>query len=134
LLLVFRICIRIDEAHGNCGAALPIELRDRVAHTFEIKRKARLARGHHPLANAEPPPSRYKRIGFLGEEIPDVAPFLTLKLQHVAEALGSDQSDLGTLPFENRVRCHCRAVDKSVDCGEIVLQLLHSFHGADRLI
>ena len=33
---MFWICIGIDQAHGNCGAAFPIEPRDRLSVAFRL--------------------------------------------------------------------------------------------------
>ena len=133
-LFMIGIGVGINEAYGDCGAALLLEARDGGTGTLEIEREPRRAGRHHPLLHLEAAAARHERLRFLGEQIPDVAALLALEFQHVAKALGGDQPDIGTLALQDGVGGDRGSMDDCRDGGEIAIELADRLHRAQRLV
>ena len=105
----------------------------RRQHPPVVERRQHLAVGIHALGHFEPHLAVDQRRESAAQAV-SLRARATAQLQHVAEALGGDQADLGDLAFEHRIRGRRRAVHDRLQQRRIVAEFLRGTLERDRRI
>jgi hypothetical protein len=112
-----RSCAGEQQAHRDGGDALALELQDRALDGRFVQRHQNRAVRRDALAHLLAQVSGRQETCRLGlqHEIVHGAPHLPADLEHVPEALGGDQPDLGALGLEHRIGRDRGAVHEAGD-------------------
>ena len=132
-LLVRGIDVAVQEMDDHGLAAHGEQLLRRLGHRRLVERRQNLAVGVHALGHFQPDLAVDQRLEGAAQAI-GLRPRAAAELQHVAEALGGDQPDLGDLAFEQRVGGRGRAVHQGLHGGGIGIGRGERRHEADRLV
>ena len=112
-LLVRGIDVAVQEMDDHGLAAHGEQLLRRLGHRRLVERRQDLAVGVHALGHFQPDLAVDQRLEGAAQAI-GLRPRAAAELQHVAEALGGYQPDLGDLALEQRVGRRRRAVHQGL--------------------
>ncbi len=131
--LMRRIDVAVQEMDHDGFAAQRQQFLRRLGDRSLIERRQHLAVGIHALRHFQPVFALDQGTKGAAHSI-GLRPCATAELQHIAEALGGDEPDLGDLAFEEGVGGRGRAVDDGLHGGGIGAGRGEGRHETDRLV